>query len=577
MIISHYKKFIMKKFILGAALAVAFTATSASAFTYTSGLIKVGSRGAQVSELQTCMNALGHSTGVVDGIFGTNTKAGVMSFQASKGVAADGVIGPVTGPLYTSACADTDSNSGSNNNNSGSFNTNGEEASPEDFKFSSEDDAEEGVEQHVATIEFDVEDGDLKIERADLTFVKATPLGTADTRPWDVFENVTLKVDGKEIASMDVDSKSDWREDTTPFQVRLSGMSYVVEAGDTAEIEVYLTAQDNIDDVANADWTIYVDNFGIRGTDTAGLTQEVGKTTDTVTFGIDSEGGDEDITIKASSKNPSATTLKVEDDQVSDEYEIFVFDLESDENDIDVDTINLTLTTVGASYTALIDEVWLEIDGETYDDVTETYGASIAGGNPAAGVTNLSFDIDSDLTIDADKKESVSLYVAFKKQDPLASGVTVKAATVMVEGEGVDDVSDIAVVNGNVHSLVETGFEISDVKFTLTEGGATAGIIDVDFKVTADDDDIVVLQSDVVTSETGTGTATKEANLIRVSGSTSSVVATGTGFTVLAGQTATLRLRFNVGAAAGETAQVRVESIKGQEVDMLSSTLILRD
>ena len=124
----------MKKFILGAALVgFASVATSAYAFTYTSGLIKVGSRGAQVSELQTCMNALGHSTGVVDGIFGTNTKAGVMSFQASKGVAADGVIGPVTGPLYTSACADTDSNSGSNNNNSGSMGTDGEEGSLESF------------------------------------------------------------------------------------------------------------------------------------------------------------------------------------------------------------------------------------------------------------------------------------------------------------------------------------------------------------------------------------------------------------------------------------------------------------
>gem|GEM_PF-2751610 len=552
----------MKKIILGVAvLGFAFAASSASALeNYAGTLIKYGSRGEAVKTVQMCLSEMGYSNaGSFDGFYGMKTLAQVKSYQADKNLAQDGVVGPLTWAALD--CGDTDTDTDTDTG------TDGEEASLESFDLSSKDDAEEAKTQHVATIEFDVEDGDVKIERTDLTFV-FTGTGTADTRPWDVFENVTLKADGKEIASMDIDSKSDWRKDRTPFQVRLSGMSYMVEAGETAKIEVYLTAQNNVDDVANADWKIYVADNGMRGTDTAGLTQEIGDATDIVTFGIDSEGGDEDIKIKSSSKNPKATTLKVEDNVVSDEYEIFVFDLESEENDITVDIINLGLTTTVASYDTLIDEAWLEIDGEKYDDLT------LGGTHAAVGTATLSFDIDSDVTIDADKKEGVSLFVQFKKQTTLASGVTVKATTTRVEGEGVDHVDDTTVLNGNIHTLSLTAIDISDVKATVTEGGATAGIIDFTFKVTADNDDITVLVADIASTNTVVGaTVTPAASLAKVSGTAD---VSGTGFTVLAGNTATLRMRYNVAGAAGNSAEVKVTTIKGQDVDVLSPTLILK-
>jgi len=61
-----------------------------------SRLIKRGTRGNDVTQLQTCMNTLGYNTGVADGIYGPNTYKGIISYQQSKGLAVDGIVGPLT-------------------------------------------------------------------------------------------------------------------------------------------------------------------------------------------------------------------------------------------------------------------------------------------------------------------------------------------------------------------------------------------------------------------------------------------------------------------------------------------------
>lgn len=59
-------------------------------------LLKVGSRGADVVELQTKLNNLGYNVGKADGIFGPITKQGVINFQKEHGLAVDGIVGPIT-------------------------------------------------------------------------------------------------------------------------------------------------------------------------------------------------------------------------------------------------------------------------------------------------------------------------------------------------------------------------------------------------------------------------------------------------------------------------------------------------
>jgi murein L,D-transpeptidase YcbB/YkuD len=60
--------------------------------------VSQGSRGSDVSTMQRYLIALGYSCGStgVDGIFGTNTRAAVRSFQANNGLTVDGVCGTQT-------------------------------------------------------------------------------------------------------------------------------------------------------------------------------------------------------------------------------------------------------------------------------------------------------------------------------------------------------------------------------------------------------------------------------------------------------------------------------------------------
>jgi peptidoglycan hydrolase-like protein with peptidoglycan-binding domain len=59
-------------------------------------LLRRGSTGSDVSELQGFLNLEGHEAGPVDGIFGTMTDLAVRSFQRAHGLNADGVVGEQT-------------------------------------------------------------------------------------------------------------------------------------------------------------------------------------------------------------------------------------------------------------------------------------------------------------------------------------------------------------------------------------------------------------------------------------------------------------------------------------------------
>ena len=64
-------------------------------------VLRRGSKGSAVTELQNRLAALGFSPGAADGIFGSLTEGAVKSFQRSRGIPADGIVGSQTwGQLY---------------------------------------------------------------------------------------------------------------------------------------------------------------------------------------------------------------------------------------------------------------------------------------------------------------------------------------------------------------------------------------------------------------------------------------------------------------------------------------------
>ncbi len=59
-------------------------------------ILRSGSRGADVNELQATLRLLGFYDGAVDGFFGETTVAAVGRFQEAAGLGKDGVVGPAT-------------------------------------------------------------------------------------------------------------------------------------------------------------------------------------------------------------------------------------------------------------------------------------------------------------------------------------------------------------------------------------------------------------------------------------------------------------------------------------------------
>lgn len=59
-------------------------------------LSKIGSRGQEVTNIQTRLKNWGYYTGWVDGIYGWRTANAVKSFQRKHGLTADGIAGPAT-------------------------------------------------------------------------------------------------------------------------------------------------------------------------------------------------------------------------------------------------------------------------------------------------------------------------------------------------------------------------------------------------------------------------------------------------------------------------------------------------
>lgn len=59
-------------------------------------VLKEGSKGIHVTKVQIVLNDKGMYSGNIDGIFGKQTKAGVIKLQESVGIKPDGIVGDVT-------------------------------------------------------------------------------------------------------------------------------------------------------------------------------------------------------------------------------------------------------------------------------------------------------------------------------------------------------------------------------------------------------------------------------------------------------------------------------------------------
>lgn len=85
-------------------------------------LSKYGSRGSEVTQIQTKLKRWGYYNGNIDGIYGTQTVNAVKYFQRKNGLSVDGIAGPAT--LKAMGIYGSSSSSGSGSGTSNSSNVN---------------------------------------------------------------------------------------------------------------------------------------------------------------------------------------------------------------------------------------------------------------------------------------------------------------------------------------------------------------------------------------------------------------------------------------------------------------------
>ncbi|RLB92651.1 MAG: hypothetical protein DRH76_11035, partial [Deltaproteobacteria bacterium] len=197
-----------------------------------------------------------------------------------------------------------------------------------------EDELQEGETEVVATLTIGSTHGDLEVDRIDMTLTAGGSNEEDDA--WDVFDEITLLVDGEEIASFDASDEDEYL-DEDEGEFRFSNMALVLRDGEEVDVEVTVTAAgsvDGSDTSSDANWTLTVDEARyFDGDDVSENDDSTDDMGDSVDFDIVEEGADDEATVENNSDDPDATTFEVQDDNDESEDEVvFLFDIEVDED-----------------------------------------------------------------------------------------------------------------------------------------------------------------------------------------------------------------------------------------------------
>lgn len=105
--------------VICAVVGISFAACKIQENMAIEALSKYGSRGSEVTQIQTKLKRWGYYNGNIDGIYGSQTVAAVKYFQRKNGLTQDGIAGPATLKamgIYNSSSSSSGSSNSSNLN-----------------------------------------------------------------------------------------------------------------------------------------------------------------------------------------------------------------------------------------------------------------------------------------------------------------------------------------------------------------------------------------------------------------------------------------------------------------------------
>lgn len=560
-----------KVLVLVAAFALVLGATVANAQAVSCSLkvaadMTLGSQGASVVELQDMLISKGHlvmPAGVSKGYFGALTQSALAKYQAAMGITpASGYFGPAT--KASVVCSTTTTTTTTTGSLSGG---DGDVASLTKTTSGTETTLGEGKTEDVLGFDLEADDNS-DLEVTSVRVVIGTETG-ASSRLTKYLDQVAIMLDGDEVGSVDA---SDFSRKGATSTATISLKKAIVEAGEEGRFYVTLTASDSINtSEISKELYVVVDRVRVEDASGAVLTESPEGISATVDF--EDASANDDSRVKSSSATRDAGLLKVNENTVSDDFGVLTFEIkvDDDSSDLVVTSIPVELSIVNGSSTGVLDvnkliqDIWLEIDGERYDDYS-IENTSIAGGATEVSTTTFTID-EGDLEIaEGDTVEAV-VFVKFAKQDGnYAEGTKVTAkvtgADISAENMEGDSFAVSGTVNGKQQTVQISAAAVESFTWSVNNPGT---IVDFFFTVEAIDEDFSVLSSSIASTTSGTATTTAGA-LTFSSGDEPDTISGG--FKVLDGDTATFRVRYSLSSSAtnGQYAEIKITSVAGQQV-----------
>lgn len=539
-----------KKIAFVGTLAVAFIlagANAAKAYVHTVTL-KMGSTGTQVMELQKALNAAGFtvsttgagSPGMESTYFGTKTSAAVKSFQASKGVKADGIVGPTTGALLATVGTTTGTGTGTGTagcpagamynymtgalctTTGGTTTLEGTDGTINDVnelsQYNNEEVAEGSNDVKVAGFEVEASnDGDIQITSAKITVTVSNGSGSDNLD--DYVDTVSVMMGDEVVGSAD---SSDFSEGSAGvWSKTISLTDSVVNADDTEKFYIAFDAANNLDSGDIDSETVTVDLTNLRYKDGSGVTTTDDSTGDISSIGVGvsfvdfGTAADTELKLSVDSDSPDAGIVMIDDSSNTDGVVLLKGKITLDgTSDVLMDEFPVTLTTVGgANVAAVVNTLNLEIGGDEYSESVTITGATTG----TVTFDNLDFNIDAGDVVDFTVTGDINDIDAgnLDEGDTLTASVTsTNRDYIDAENEDGDQLSDSTeksgTVTGDAQEFRTSGISLSLVSTSTSITSGTSanddlGTFTIKFKVTAVGDTVYVSS---LTSATLTGVTT---------------------------------------------------------------------
>lgn len=551
----------------------------------------VGRSGVEVTNLQKFLINRGHSIGAgATGFFGEQTRGALAQFQAQNGIYPSvGMFGPLTRSKVNALCAAQPQIPHTGGNNNG--NTGGNTGAPtptqpgsilrgegdlDTVEIETADDTsirEAASDAPIAELALEARDGDIEISRIDVAL--AAHSANSERDPWDVFEDISLWIDGERIAERKIDSRTAFLNRDTGT-IRFSNLDVILEEDDEVEMTIAASVRNRVDGAGDtANWSVSLKSIRYKDADNAVTTDtSTGDLGDAVEFEIVERGDGEELKFSTSNTNPSEETIIVDEQRKTNNVTVLRYTIEALGNDIELDTLYVNVLTGNAAFSDVVSDIRLKIGNTTFkkDSITTT-------GDYSTSSVLVGFDIDNKVEVDEDEKVTVDVIVDLKAKNSYLNGETITAQITSAErdrteAEGSDDIESFSgTAIGKTQTLIAEGIFVpaDSVKFKTDTLGSnsTVGVFTIEFEVNAVEGDFYITDvastSDIETSggvqytlDSTTGTPDSTTAILS---STADEDSDGV-FTIREGQSETFTLTVTVDAAAAGSYRVQLNALR---------------